>query len=674
MRRSEWAMTLRSQLHDLDEQGNHLRRFPGERRTTAGLFSGLGDRLVHVAPDGTLRDFTDSLSPLSGIERATFGVGRGGEIAWFDTFEPVSQAYVGDTALVETRLASDGIEIEQYDLTVGRAHLTHVRTAGDEEGLDLHTLAAFAPEGRADRLGKLVHERGAEVYHRREHDYLAAAEGSYRGQPPASLESVRAGEALSDLDEADRYENDRLGATVLAVAPVEGGVTVASLLTDHERTDRRAALDSLSDLLDAHDSPERLRETAEEQTADSRPGIEEQPASVTDDLRVLGLLSAPTGARIAGPEFDPFFTHSGGYGYTWFRDDGEVSSFLLEADRELGIDLSERHAASARFFCGTQRSDGTWPHRVWSFDGSLAPGWANGRLEAGDGTAYQADQTGSVVAFLANYLRDHAVSNDLESEIRDTLAAALEGLDDSLADDGLPEPCQNAWEDMDGRFTNTAATFLEAYATLANAPLDEAVTDRAAEQADRVYGAIDGLWADDREAYGLRLREGDLDDRLDSSAFALVAAHEAYGAIGTVDDARLDRLATHVETLCSGLYHESEAISGLVRYEGDTWRQGAQGREKVWTVSTAWGAHANAVLADLLDEYGRDVDSTKERARELFALIEPEGALCRGPYLPEQLFDDGTPDSATPLGWPHAIRLATVGRILSERETPLSTD
>jgi GH15 family glucan-1,4-alpha-glucosidase len=35
-------------------------------------------------------------------------------------------------------------------------------------------------------------------------------------------------------------------------------------------------------------------------------------------------------------------------------------------------------------------------------------------------------------------------------------------------------------------------------------------------------------------------------------------------------------------------------------------------------------------------------------------------------YLPEQFFDDGTPDSATPLGWPHAIRLATVALLDAE--------
>ncbi|MFC6906425.1 glycoside hydrolase family 15 protein [Halalkalicoccus tibetensis] len=657
-------MTLRAALADYLANEGHPTRFPGERRTTEGLFSGLDDRLVHVAPDGALRDHTDSLAPLSGLDRATFGIGHDDGITWFDELETLSQGYVGDTALVETRLSGAGFEVTKYDLTVGRAHLTHVECE-DGEGLSLHALATFAPEGRDSRLGKLVHEDAVEVYHRREHDYLGAAAGEYGTRPPIAFDAVLRGEAPRELDGDDRYENDRLGGTALARAPLGNGTTVGTLLTDREETDRKAALETLSAFLESHGSPEELRESAEKQVAGSRPGIEGLPGSVADDLRVLDLLSAPTGARIAGPEFDPYSAYSGGYGYTWFRDDGEVSSFLLEADEGLGIDLSERHAASARFFCRTQREDGTWPHRVWSFDGSLAPGWANGRLEAGDGTAYQADQTGSVVAFLAAYLREGEVSPELADEIRDTLGAALEGLDDSLAEDGLPEPCQNAWEDMEGRFSNTAATFLEAYAALARAPLDGSVTDRAAEQAARVYGAIDELWSAERGAYALRLRGGELDDRLDSSALALVGAHEAYAEVATVDDERLDRLATHAETLCEGLYRDPDSIAGLIRYEGDDWRTREQGAEKVWTVSTAWGAHANASLADLLAEYGREEGAARadERARELFSLIAPEGALCRGAYLPEQFFDDGTPDSATPLGWPHAIRLATIGRL-----------
>jgi GH15 family glucan-1,4-alpha-glucosidase len=145
-----------------------------------------------------------------------------------------------------------------------------------------------------------------------------------------------------------------------------------------------------------------------------------------------------------------------------------------------------------------------------------------------------------------------------------------------------------------------------------------------------------------------------------------VSAHGAYDRLeagGAVDDDRLDRLTEHVETVVDGLTRETDTIRGLVRYEGDTWRQDGQNASKVWTVSTAWGAHACGELAALLADRGdpRSADIAN-RARDLLACIAPRGPLCAPTgYLPEQFFDDGTPDSATPLGWPHAIRLATVG-------------
>jgi hypothetical protein len=96
---------------------------------------------------------------------------------------------------------------------------------------------------------------------------------------------------------------------------------------------------------------------------------------------------------------------------------------------------------------------------------------------------------------------------------------------------------------------------------------------------------------------------------------------------------------------------ESE-IAGLFRYEGDGWRQGEQGHEKIWTVSTGWGANAAAQLAALLadNDDDRAVDAAS-KARELLELVLPGGALCEETsYLPEQFFDSGEPDSATPLG------------------------
>ncbi|WP_373188662.1 glucan 1,4-alpha-glucosidase [Halolamina sp.] len=655
-------MGLRDTLRDHRSTEGDDRRFPGERRTTRGLFAGRDDRLVHVAPDGTLRDFGYPLSRLAGLSSAQLGVRVDGETVWFDDG---TQRYVEDTALVVTEHTVGDATVTQYDLTLASGHITHVEWADAPADAALVALATFEPEGREDRVGQLHHDDAVEVYHAREHDFLASATGFELIEGRVSrLEDISAGADAASPE--GRYEESHLAGTVHTVAPfADGSATLGSRLTTGG--DRDAVLASLRETVADH-SAETLRAAASPLAPDADTGLPPTARdAVTADLRAVSLLTAPSGLRVAGPDFDPFYAHSGGYGYTWFRDDSEVSRFLLQADRRIGLGLDDWHARSAQRHCEIQLDDGTWPHRVWPFDGSIAPGWANARIEAGDDVAYQADQTGSLVAFLASYLP--TAPEALRGEIVGTLDAALDGLDTSLDADGRPERCQNAWENMDGRFAHTTATFLHGYSALADcAALPEGRREHAREQATRVYDALEELWVGDR--YALREEaDGSLDGRLDSATLALPGAHLAYDEAIGVGDARLDRLVEHVETTVEGLRRETDAVSGLVRFEGDPWRCGTQDREKLWTVSTGWGASACLELAELLDdaEDGRAAEFLAE-SRALLEPMLPGGSISTtGGYLPEQFFDDGTPDSATPLGWPHAIRAATVAG-LAERD------
>ncbi|WP_435094295.1 glucan 1,4-alpha-glucosidase [Halorubrum sp. N11] len=688
-------MQLRDALDDYKRNTGHDTRFPGERRTVTGRFSGGEGRLVHVDADGGICDFGYPLTGRTGLVRSRIGLAVGDELTWLDEVE-TEQRYVGDTTLIETVHETDHGTVTRHDVTLGDAHLTRATVDVGDDGhanvdpadLSLVVYARFAPDGRDDRVGQLRYDDAVEVYHAGEHDFLASDTGfaDLRGQLPATFPELL-DDAPTDLPrdrDGDRYEEERLSGEVIVDAPFEDGVaTVGTLLTGREETTREAARDRLAELFDALDDPDALAAAAGE-TIPSVPESVPARDSVVADLRVLSLLSAESGLRIAGPDFDPFYATSGGYGYTWFRDDAEISTFVLGADDRLGLGLDDWHARSAEMYVATQRLDGSWPHRVWPRNGALAPGWANARIEDGPDVDYQADQTGSVIAYLA---QARAAGVDAEG-LDGTLVAALAGLDETLALDGRPVVCQNAWEDSAGRFAHTAATFLEAYSELAlhgdgldasaldpNGDLDPAalpddLAAHARDQATRVYDALDDLWVPDRGCYALReTPEGAIDDRLDSSTLALASAHRSFDALGgddgsdgAVDDERLDRLVSHVETVVDGLAHESDAIAGLVRYEGDGWRRAGQLSEKVWTVSTAWGANACAELAVLLaDRDDPRADEMAERARGLLAHVSPGGTLCEPTsYLPEQFFDDGTPDSATPLGWPHAIRLATV--------------
>ncbi|WP_435360709.1 glucan 1,4-alpha-glucosidase [Haloarchaeobius sp. DFWS5] len=672
-------MQLRAALNDYKRTHGGQTVFPGECRTTSGLFSGLDARLVYVGADGRLRDFSAPLSGLHGLVRSRFGLRVDDETHWLDEFDTVSQQYHGDTALVETTFAGAGCRVVKTDLTIGRAHVTQVAVDGERasEIDELVVFATFAPEGTESQIGQLVYEdRGVvEAYHRRERNLLAADTGfdAVRGQRPEGL-----GELLGDdpIDhprsvEDDSYEAGKLGGDLVAVAPFDDGAVTVSTLLAETGDERGAAVDEVAALAADHDAAS-LAVTANAQVGNGPTAMgtddtdSAHETAIAADRRVLRLLASPDGPRIAGPDFDPFYEHSGGYGYTWFRDDGEISRYLLDADAALDLGLEEQFAASARFYRETQCDDGSWPHRVWPCDQSLAPGWANAMVEGG-GVDYQADQTASVVAFLATYLR-RGDPDDPEA-IEEVLTDAVAALDDSLEADGLPGRCQNAWEDMAGRFTHTAATYLQAYASVAQAPVGD-LAEHAAAQTRTVYDGIDDLRVTDRGVFALRIDDGEQDDRLDSSTFALAEAHAEAAEVGVVDEERLDRLTSHMETTLDGLYRETDSVAGLVRYEGDDWRQREQAAPKIWTVSTAWGAHAASAFADLLVEQGRDGSEFVDWADDLLAELLPGGSLCYpGDFLPEQVFDDGTPDSATPLGWPHAIRLAMVAEKTADQQT-----
>jgi GH15 family glucan-1,4-alpha-glucosidase len=156
-----------------------------------------------------------------------------------------------------------------------------------------------------------------------------------------------------------------------------------------------------------------------------------------------------------------------------------------------------------------------------------------------------------------------------------------------------------------------------------------------------------------------------LDARVDSATLGLVDAVVAAAAVDPVADRTGDRLRRHVETVTSRLSRETDAVAGLVRFEGDDWRTADQDGEKVWSLSTAWGALACVRLASFLRERDGSAPAwLDERARELYALVGPDGPLVtEAGYLAEQAFDDGRPDSAAPLGWSHALRLETTARL-----------
>ena len=692
-------MRLRTALNDYKRDRADGRRYPGERRTVDGAFSGYGDRLVHVDPSGGIRDFSSPLSGLYGIDRSRLGIRARSRTHWFDELDTIRQHYYRDTNLVETEYDVGEFTVHQYDLTLGRAHVTHVELRGEVPArASLVAFLTLAPEGRDARVGRLVHEDGGpagskavEVFHRHEHDYVTASTGLERveGQVPERFEEILdEGPVEFPRDVAvNRYEDTHLSGDVLVTAPLErtgraARTTLVSQLSDHGEITRETALADLRDCATSYRTADDLRGAAREWTGVDVPESAPRSALVEADRRVLGLLQAPSGVRIAAPEFDPFNVGSGGYGYTWVGEDATVAGSLLAASDRLGLDVDRELVEAARFYCEAQLDDGTWPHRVWAADGSLAPGWANATVENADSGEYRADLTARTVTFLATLLRRRRgdLPDDLADEVRATVEAAVRAMDDSLDDGGLPDPCLNAWEDTLGQFTHTAATYLRAYSAVARAPLSEAVGTRARESAERVYDGLDRLWDEEFGFYALRLDEGVRDSRLDASTFALVDAFREFASLEgrSLTETDLDRLADHAGALLNGLYRNPRAspVAGLARYEQDRWRAEGidQAAEKVWSLSTAMGALGAARLGELLEGYGRSGEAFFERGRNLYQLLSSDGPFCTDAgYLAAGAFDDGTLDGATPLGLTHALRLRTTALLAEHDALPTVT-
>ncbi|SHH20120.1 glycoside hydrolase family 15 protein [Halobaculum gomorrense] len=685
-------MRLRTALNDYKRDRGH--GAAGTASTAHGALSGRGERLVHVSPTGGIRDYSSALSGLSGIDRSRFGIETGEQTYWFDDLETVRQHYYRETTLVETEYDAGAFTVHQYDLTLGREHVTHVELRGSIPP-EAHLVAylTLAPEGQETRVGRLIHEGAGptdgdavEVFHRDEHDFLTASTGldDVRAQIPERFEEILDSNpvALPREGALNRYEDTHLSGDVVVTAPLERAgrglrTTLVTTLTDGD-ADRERTLASLRECATDHAGADELRTVARERAAVAVEEDGPRRGTVRADLRALSLLEAPSGGRIAGPEFDPFFRNSGGYGYTWFRDDARISLDLLRANEPLALGVdTEELARSARFYCDAQQADGSWPHRVWAVDGSLAPGWANARVEGREGSdEYQADQTAITVTYLATLLREHgdALSAADERRVRESVADGVDALDDARDDDGLPSRCQNLWEDMAGRFAHTAATFVEAYAAVARAPVSDDLRERGRAGAEGTFAALDALWDADGGTYAVRLVDGERDDRLDASTFALADALAAVEAVDGlhVADEDVDRVTDHVRASLSGLYRDpsESAVEGLIRYEGDEWRTARQDGEKVWTLATAMGASGAATLGALLTDRGREQVGGRllDRAAELYALLEDGGPLTTPMgYLPEQWYDDGTPDSATPLGYAHGVRLGATAT-LAERD------
>jgi len=389
---------------------------------------------------------------------------------------------------------------------------------------------------------------------------------------------------------------------------------------------------------------------------------------VGDKEIIKMLISKKTGMPIAAPEYeDPFnpYVSSGGYAYCWFRDAlKKLQNFPDFFEKFLETFLRKKYEIV--------------PHRVWAFDGSLAPGWANGHLTYTPWN-YQSDQLATFVTVLANYLN---IYQQIEEKKIKLFIKLLERLLERSYKNGIPLICQNCWEDHIGIFSSTTGNYLQAFLS-SEKVLEELgfskLYSKIKKRRKRLLNDLKIFWKNGafrfylnfpkeiycnvstlQELSKIDYKKGKLIKELDSATFELIK-----GLINYDINKFAEKILSHLEKAAPslmlrekpfkflGLWKKTNKIEGLIRYQKDVWRRNpGKYPEKVWSVSTLEGAETFLLASKKFFELG-DKDLAKDlfkRGYYLFSLFSKQ------PLLAEQYYDDGTPDSAIPLGWSHAQR------------------
>lgn len=363
-------------------------------------------------------------------------------------------------------------------------------------------------------------------------------------------------------------------------------------------------------------------------------------------LVILKLLSnRKTGGNIAAPEFDPFYTGCGGYGYCWPRD-GMYTAMALD---QAGCHQEAREFY--RFAARVQNPDGSWQQRYFT-NGFWAPTWGQ-----------QIDQVGAVLWGYYHHFNMTKDTDFLQDIWPSTLLGATYILNHLSPTNGLPEPGMDLWEDNFIQSTYAAAAIYGGLHGAAALAERMGVPEKAAEwnqATENIRTSIlTYLWDPARQCfmrginrkvgwndYHFTLSQGghawtgndpsglyttywvEKDTRIDAAILGLVFPFRVLEP----DDPLMDSTIKNIEQTLG-----NTRVGGIHRYEGDGYAGG-----NPWVLTTLWLGIVRALRGE------------REAARALYRWAL-DNASSTG-LLPEQVDKErGGPAWVLPLGWSHAM-------------------
>ena len=358
-----------------------------------------------------------------------------------------------------------------------------------------------------------------------------------------------------------------------------------------------------------------------------------QPAYERAILSVMDLFDEREGTFIAAPECDPFYAHSGGYGYCWPRDAAVVAVTMAR----LGFrELAER------FFdwcMVTQMPDGHWYQRYWT-NRVEAPAWCVRHDEI------QLDQTCAVLHAAGHYARTLGErAPRWIARFRPVAERAVRAIVDHLEPSGLHKQAADLWECCYGSFAYTNAGVIAALREGAEV-FGQSVPDLARLQ----RAMYDHLYRADAKRWARRIVPGgQRDDTMDSSALGLI---EPWDVLDLAEAESLEIARATVESIDDVLAVDGRAGKVILRFEHESYMGGAPG-----CVNTLWSGLCRLRLAAATrgEERARHLELADERVEAALAYTNPVGQLPE--LIPRNIAQDYW---AAPHGWASSLLIQCV--------------
>ncbi|MDD2553437.1 MAG: glycoside hydrolase family 15 protein [Desulfotomaculaceae bacterium] len=575
-----------------------------------------------------------------------------------------SQRYIEDTNILETTLdsLSHRLKVIQSDFILPDSdilvrHYEIINEGGKSEKITFFVYCSFNIEESAVQDGAYIDFSNNSLVFFRRNIYLALAGTGY---PLAGYQCGRRGTSSDPFQDASRgilrgtrdnilHSTGSLAWDLGELKPGEHK-TFSLYLAAGENEEQVRTL-----LAEACSKEGRLwlEKTKQFWQGWLEPGLrrvaEAGHSAFNRSLLTMKLLTnKETGASIAAPEFDPYYTACGGYGYCWPRD----SVFITAALDEAGY-----HDLACQFYdfaAAIQYPDGSWRQRYFT-DGTAAPFWGQ-----------QIDQVGSV---LWGYGHHYNLTNDdgFIKSIWPSLEAGANYLATGVQENGLPTVSFDPWEDSYGQGTYSAAAVcggLKASSDIARSIGEKEKSDYWLASSERVKNAIlKHQWSARRNSFirgvNHKVDQDHYNHILHTGGKAYVTEDPTglYVTHWAGEDERIDaallglafpfavldpsdiRITATVRAIEENLWNHD--VGGIHRYEGDCYRGG-----NPWLITTLW-------LAIYYCTAGNRI-----RAEELYqwSLAQANQHLL----LPEQADKHhGGPAWVLPLTWSHAMFVLT---------------